>query len=79
MLVVLLHLLVTRSFILSQLMVIKVGGLLLFWKNNVILNVIVANVFMFNCIVLGNGFAYTDEWQLTLVYSPPIPSLKPYF
>lgn len=55
----------------------RTGGLLLFWKNQLNIKVIVSSSFLINCLV----FSHNDPipWQLTIVYGPPIPMHIPHF
>lgn len=57
----------------------KSGGLLLLWKDNIDINVVVANEFLLNCIFLNDDRVTGEPWQFTFVYGPPVPSLKPLF
>lgn len=55
------------------------GGLLLLWSDHVHLHVVVANSSLINCLVTNTALANPSPWQLSLVYGPPIPSLRPEF
>lgn len=42
-------------------------------------SIVVVNNFFINCLILNDVSVNGVSWQMTLVYGPPIPSLKPNF
>lgn len=55
------------------------GGLLLLWKDYVKASVICDSVNFINCLVHSAGLVNDVPWQLTCVYGPSTPTLKPFF
>lgn len=53
------------------------GGLLLLWDHSVTFTVIFKNAHCINCLVFDDFVQ--SHWQLTFVYGPPIPSMRPQF
>lgn len=55
------------------------GGLLLLWKDDIDINVVVGNPFFINYLVCDNSVTDSCTQQLTFVYEPPFPSMRPVF
>lgn len=55
----------------------KSGGLLLMWRQDLNIKVIVSSSSFINCMVFCNHSP--TSWQLTCIYGPPIPTHKQQF
>lgn len=55
----------------------KLGGLLICWKANLHLQIVVSNEFLVNTLIQANHLCL--DWQLTFVYGPSKPYLKHLF
>lgn len=53
------------------------GGLLLCWKSQITVRILMSNANLINCLILNDP--PDTPWQFTVVYGPPVPSQRPVF